>query len=56
MYSANIKQFLKEIENKNKLEVLEHTTVRLSQAEDILINTKACKDTDMLEEYIVFLK
>lgn len=56
MYNFNIKQFKKEIENKNKLEILEYITVRLSQAEDILLNTKACKDTESLEEYIDFLK
>ncbi len=56
MYNANIDQFKKEIENKNKLEILEYTTVKLNQAEDILVNAKACKDTDMLEEYITFLK
>ena len=56
MYSLNIEQFRKDIENKNKLEAIEYATARLAQTEDILVNTKACKDTDMIEEYIEFLK
>ncbi len=56
MYSLNINQFKKDIKDKNKLEAIEYATKRLSQVEDILVNTKACKDTDALEEYINFLK
>jgi hypothetical protein len=56
MYSLNINQFKKDIKDKNKLEAIEYATKRLSQVEDIFVNTKACKDTDALEEYINFLK
>lgn len=56
MYSLNIDQFKKEIENKNKLEAIECAIAALANAEDILLNSKACKDTDILEEYITFLK
>jgi hypothetical protein len=54
MYIIN--QFNKEVENKNLLEKLEYATARLSRAENILIDTKACKNIDDIEEYINFLK
>ncbi len=56
MYSLNLNQFKKEIESKNKLEAIECAIAALANAEDILLNSKACKDTDTLEEYIKFLK
>lgn len=56
MYNSNTDKFTKEIENKGMLEAIEYATVKLTQAEDILVNTKACKDTEKLEEYINFLK
>lgn len=56
MYSLNIAQFKKEIENKNITETIEYAVGSLANAEDILLNVRACKDTDMLEEYIDFLK
>ena len=56
MYSFDINQFKKDIEEKNVLDTLTYASARLSEAEEILINTKACKDTDKLEEYINFLK
>jgi len=56
MYSLNINQFKKEIESKNKLEAIESATINLANAENILVNTKACKNTDDLEKYINFLK
>ncbi|MCF7835280.1 hypothetical protein K9M48_04550 [Candidatus Gracilibacteria bacterium] len=56
MYSLNINQFKKEIEDKNKLEAIEYATASLANAEDILLNAKACKDIDTMEEYINFLK
>ncbi|MEI6672296.1 MAG: hypothetical protein WCL02_02815 [bacterium] len=52
----NIAQFKKEIENKNITETIEYAVGSLANAEDILLNVRACKDTDMLEEYIDFLK
>jgi hypothetical protein len=56
MYCLNINQFKKEIEAKSKLEVIEYAIANLANAEDILLNAKACKDTDDLQEYIDFLK
>jgi len=56
MYSLDINQFKKDIEHKNSLEAVEYAIAVLANAEDILLNAKACKDTDILEEYINFLK
>ena len=56
MYCLTINQFKKEIENKNRLEAIEYAIANLANAEDILLNAKACKDTDSLQEYINFLK
>lgn len=56
MYSLNINQFKKDIESKDQLEAIKYAIATLANAEDILINSKACKDTDNLEEYINFLK
>lgn len=56
MYSLNIAQFTQEIKNKNKLESIEYAIANLADAEDILLNARACKDTDALETYINFLK
>jgi hypothetical protein len=56
MYSLNIPQFKKDIENKNELESVKYAAANLSNAEDIVLNARACKDTDTIEEYIEFLK
>jgi len=56
MYTLNIAQFKKDIENKNEIETIEYAVATLNYAEDILLNARACKDTDMIEEYIDFLK
>lgn len=56
MYSLSIEQCKKDIENKNKLETIEYLVASLANAEDILLNARACKDTDRIEEYIDFLK
>lgn len=56
MYGFNIDQCKKELESKNKLEAIEYAVANLNNAEDILLNARACKDTDMIEEYIDFLK
>jgi hypothetical protein len=56
MYGFSINQFKKDIENKNEIETIEYTIANLNNAEDILLNARACKDTDMIEEYIDFLK
>lgn len=56
MYGLSIDQFKKDIENKNELETIEYAVANLNNAEDILLNARACKDTDMIEEYIDFLK
>jgi hypothetical protein len=56
MYSLNIPQFKKDIEKKNEWEALEYAVANLNNAEDILLNARACKDTDRIEEYIDFLK
>lgn len=56
MYSINIAQFKKNIEKKNELETIEYAVANLNYAEDILLNARACKDTDTIEEYIDFLK
>lgn len=56
MYSLSITQFKKDIENKNELETIEYAVANLNNAEDILLNARACKDTDRIEEYIDFLK
>ncbi len=56
MYGFSINQFKKDIENKNGLETIEYAVANLNNAENILLNARACKDTDMIEEYIDFLK
>lgn len=56
MYSLNINQFKKDIDSKDPLEAIEYAIAALANAEDILLNAKACKDTEHLEEYINFLK
>lgn len=56
MYTLNIAQFKKDIKNKNEIETIEYAVATLNYAEDILLNARACKDTDMIEEYIDFLK
>jgi len=56
MYSLNIPQFKKDIEKKNGWEVLEYAVANLANAEDIVLNARACKDIDRIEEYIDFLK
>lgn len=56
MYGLSIDQFKKDIENKNQLDTIEYAVANLNNAEDILLNARACKNTDMIEEYIDFLK
>lgn len=56
MYSLNMTQFKKNIENKNELETIKYAVANIANAEDIILNARACKDTDMIEEYIDFLK
>lgn len=56
MYGLSIDQFKKDIENKNELETIEYGVASLNNAEDIVLNARACKDIDRIEEYIDFLK
>jgi hypothetical protein len=56
MYSLNIPQFIHETKDKNRLESIEYAVVCLANTEDILLNARACKNTDALETYIDFLK
>lgn len=56
MYGLSINQFKKDIENKNEWEIIEYAVANLNNAEDIILNARACKDTDRIEEYIDFLK
>lgn len=54
MYS--IKSFEDNIKDKSKIESLDYALKTLVKAEEILIDTKACKDTYELEKFIEFLK
>lgn len=54
MYS--IKSFEDNIKSKDKLEIEDYAFKTLVKAEDILLNTKACKDNYELEKFIEFLK
>lgn len=56
MVSLNIVQFKKNIENKNEIETITYAIANLSYAEDIVLNARACKNTENIEEYIDFLK
>lgn len=56
MYSLTIAQFNRNIEDKDKAERIKYAVSNLANAEDIVLNARACKDIDALEEYIEFLK
>lgn len=56
MYNISIEQFKKNIDWKNNLESIEYANACLNASENTLIDSRACRNTDNIDEYIDFLR